>query len=373
MSTIESSSINYRGNPERYFIAIVIGLVLFGLVMLYSASFIVAQEKYQDGYMLLKKQGVGVFLGIVMMFAMTKLSVDRLIRLLVPTLVVMISLLIMVRIPGLGLRAGGAWRWLKLGPLQVQPAEFAKYFIVFFAAYNLTKDTFHTGITSWIRRLAVPACLLALVYLQPDFGTIALVSICLFLMLFLAGCPMKYLLSTFSVLIPAAAFLVWNTPYRRARVLAFLNPWSNAETSGFQILQSFVAFRSGGLDGVGLGNSQEKLHFLPAAHNDFVLSVISEELGFIGLTIVLSAFLTLIFLGFRIGTNAKHPFHRLVAIGFTLIIGVQAFLNAGVVLGVLPTKGITLPFISYGGSSIVATLTAVGIVLRIAKESKKPA
>jgi cell division protein FtsW len=351
----------------------IVGMVLFGLLMVYSSSFIYAQERTGDGFAFIKKQLIFSGLGFGALIAVCRIDYRRWSQWAYPTLGVACLLLGAVFIPGLGTRALGAQRWLHFGPLNFQPAEFAKFAVIIFVAHQLDRKkerlhTFTAGVLSHFI-LATPAFLLLL--LQPDFGTTVIIVSVMFALLFLAGVPKKYLISALLLAAVAGVMLAFGSAYRRDRVMTFLDPWRDPSGKGFQILQSLLGLHNGALSGVGLGNGKEKLFYLPEAHNDFIFAVIGEELGFLGIIGVILVYLHFIYRGLRIGWNChtqyQDLFGMLLATGITLALGLQGFVNMAVVLGLVPTKGLTLPFISYGGSSLLVDLFAIGILLSIAR------
>jgi len=347
--------------------------VLFGLLMVYSSSFIYAQERTGDGFAFIKKQLFFSGLGFGAMVAVCRIDYRQWAKWAYLTLGAACLLLASVFIPGLGTRMLGAQRWIHLGPLNFQPGEFAKFAVIIFVAYQLDRkrDRLHTlaaGVLSHFL-LALPAFLLLL--LQPDFGSTVIIAAVMFALLFLAGVPKKYLVTALLLAGIAGVFLAFGTAYRRDRVMTFIDPWRDPSGKGFQILQSLLGLHNGALSGVGLGNGKEKLFYLPEAHNDFIFAVIGEELGFLGIIGVVLVYLHFIYRGLRIGWNChvkyQDLFGMLLATGITLALGLQAFVNMAVVMGLVPTKGLTLPLISYGGSSILVDLFAVGILLSIAR------
>ena len=351
----------------------VVAMVLFGLLMVYSASFIFAQERTGDGFAFIKKQSAVAVLGFAGMFSILRINYRKWSDWGYPLLITATFLLALVMVPGIGSRVGGAQRWIRLGFFNIQPGEFAKFALIFFAARQLDKkaERLNKFVVGVLSPFLVPLPALILLLAQPDFGTTVMISIVIFVLMFLAGVPKKYLAMSLLVLGIVGAWLALGTPYRRMRVNTFLDPWKDPGGKGFQILQSFVGLHNGHLWGVGLGNGKEKLFYLPEAHNDFIFSVIGEELGFVGVAAVAAAYLFFVYRGLRIGLNCFQKygdrFGLLLASGITLALGLQGFVNMSVVLGLVPTKGLTLPFISYGGSSLIVDLLAVGVLLSIAK------
>jgi cell division protein FtsW len=355
-----------RGLDPLLFFVILI-LVVLGIVMVYSASFVVAGQRFGDSYHFLKKQVMAAIVGIGLMLLVAKLNYHRWQSLAIPLLGVSIILLIILLIPGLRHQVGGSARWLKFSFISFQPSEFAKLALVIYMARSMAKKEGKMKIFSvgFLPHIIVLMILFALVLKQPDFGTGVIFVGLVFLMLFAAGARLLHLGASVLAALPVLLFIATQASYRKERLLAFLNPWNDSGNSGFQIIQSFLAFGSGKLAGIGLGDGRQKLFYLPEVHTDFIFSVIGEELGLIGVTVVIGLFVVLIISGFRICYRAQDLFGTYLALGITLLIGVQAFFNMGVVLGLLPTKGSTLPFLSYGGTSLVMNLCAVGILLNI--------
>ncbi len=353
------------------FTLLIITLVLttVGFIMIFSASAILAQQRFGDNLYFLKRQLLFGGLGLFMMFLLTKADYRRLRPLAYPLLFVSILLLILVYVPGIGLKIGGARRWIHIGHTTFQPSEIAKLSLTIYMAYYFSKKRenireFKKGV---LPVLGVTFSLIALIYPQPDFGSAMFLGLLLLTFLFIAGARYLHLGLISATVLPFALYAILHAGYRYRRFISFLNPWKTAKSTGFQIIQSFISFGSGGLFGKGLGNGQQKLFFLPAPHTDFIFSVIAEELGFVGVSLLIILFMLFISRGFRIAYLAQSHFASYLALGITLMIGLQAMINLSVVMGLLPTKGITLPFISYGGSSLLITLIGVGILLSISK------
>lgn len=272
----------------------------------------------------------------------------------------------------------GAQRWLKLGPFTFQPGELAKFAVILFVAAYLDrkKDLLYRISNGMIVPFLVPLPAMLLLLLQPDFGTTVLISTVILALMFLGGVPLRFISAACALATTAAGFLTFGTAYRRERVHAFLNPWADPGGNGFQILQSMLGLHNGRFWGVGLGNGKEKLFYLPEAHNDFILSVIGEEVGFFGILLTLGAYIVFIYFGLRIALSClrdrQDRFGMLLATGITLSIGLQGFANMAVVMGLVPTKGLTLPLISYGGSALFIDLFAIGILLSIGRGRAKP-
>lgn len=345
----------------------VIFLVGIGITMNYSASAVLSEDTYSDSYYYLKRSLLFASLGFAAMAATMKISYVHYRRVVYPILLVAILLVGSVFIPGVGKTIGGATRWINLAGIRFQPSEAAKVAMIIFLAYSLEKkskkiSSFAVGFLPHIVFMGVVA---AFVLMQKDFGSAMTIAIITWFMMFVAGVKVKYLVGMFVAMLPLIFMLVSGSDYRKQRILSFMNPWSDQYGSGFQIIQSFVAFNQGGWLGKGLGQGQQKLFYLPEAHTDFIFSVIGEELGILGISVVIGFFCFFCYRGLKISLNAPDLFGRYIAVGCTLLIGMEALLNMGVVMGLLPTKGLTLPFVSYGGSSLVVSLAAVGILLNI--------
>lgn len=351
----------------------VAAMVVFGLVMVYSSSFIFAQERTGSGFTFVKKQLIFAVLGGAGLLALARVPYRFWARHAYPVLLVSCALLALVLVPGLGARVGGAQRWLRFGIFNFQPGELAKFAILVFVARQLEKkqERLQAFVAGVLSPLLVPLPAFLLLLAQPDFGTVAMLTVVILALMFVAGVPKRYLAASVLLLAVAGAWLALGTPYRRDRVMTFLDPWRDPSGKGFQVLQSLVGFQQGGLLGAGLGNSKEKLFFLPEAHNDFIFSVIGEELGFLGVVGLILSYLFFIYRGLKIGLRSYQlrgdRFGLLLATGITLALGLQGLVNASVALGLLPTKGLTLPFVSYGGSALIVDLMAVGLLLSVGR------
>ncbi len=348
-------------------LVVTLGLVTFGIVMIYSSSSIVAMERYGDEYFFLKKQLFYAVVGVLLMFVLSNMKYEDLRKVAYAGVVISMILLVLVLIPPIGVKKGGASRWMRLGFVTFQVTEFVKIAVIVFLAHFLTKAVTH--IKDFKRGILVPLVVVApvvgLVLLQPDFGTAVIIVTILMGMLYLAGARIMYLSMMTVPLLAGAVVMVMMKPYRLQRWLAFLDPWKDAKKTGFQIIQSWISFGSGGPFGVGLGDGMQKLFYLPEPHTDFILSVVAEEAGFIGVAIVIALFILLVFQGFVIAYRAADLFGTLLAGGLTMLIALEASINISAVVGLIPTKGLALPFMSYGGSSLVMSLAAVGILLSI--------
>ena len=344
-----------------------LALVALGVAMVYSASSIVAQEKFGDGYYFLKRQALYAGLGLLLMLLLMRMNYQWLRRLALPGLLISLVLLAALFVPSLGVDIGGARRWLKIAGLSLQPSEVAKVGLVLYLAHSLARkgEEVRHFFFGYLPPLTVSVFVAGLVFVQPDFGNAALLFLMAAILLFLGGARLSHLALTGVAALPAVYFLIETAAYRHNRVMAFLDPWKDPMKSGFQIVQSYLAIGSGGLSGLGLGNGRQKLFYLPEAHTDFILSVIGEELGLLGMMVVLLAFAILVVRGFCIALKSPDIFGYYLGLGLTFLLGFQAAVNMGVVTGLLPTKGLTLPFISFGGSSLVLNMVAVGLLLSI--------
>lgn len=342
-------------------------LVTIGTVMIYSSSSIIAMKRFNDGQYFLKKQIFFVLLGLGIMVLMTKIPFDTLKKLAYPGILLSVVLLILILIPHVGIRAGGATRWLKLGFFSFQVTEMVKVSVVLFLAFFLTRK--HNHITDFKRGMLIPLLvtllIVGLILFEPDFGTAFIITVIMMLMLYLSGCRIAHIAAIVGLCIPVGIYFLLQKSYRVTRLLSFLDPWKDPQHSGFQIIQSLLSFGSGGTFGVGIGDGMQKLFYLPEPHTDFILSIIAEESGFVGVLIVIFLFVILIVRGFTISFKAPDLFSSLLAAGLTMVIALEAFINIAGVMGLIPLKGLALPFVSYGGTSLIMSLTAAGILLNI--------
>jgi len=347
----------------------VAALLAVGITMVLSTSYLYSQERFSDGTYFFRKQLTAVGVGTVALFIATLLPAASYRRFAYPLLALTLLILLLVLIPGIGLSRGGARRWLPLGSFAFQPAELAKISLVLYLAHSLAKkgekvQTFAMGV---LPHLIIGGLFLGLILLEPDLGTALILGLLLFLMLFVGGAKFSHLVSIGLMALPVLALAVVGAEYRLRRLLTFLDPWRDASNTGFQIIQSYIAFGSGQLWGRGLGESRQKLFYLPEAHTDFIFSVVGEELGFLGALAVLTLFGVVIVRGFRLTSRIDEPFCRYLAFGLTTLLGLQALIHMGVVMGLMPTKGLVLPFISYGGSAMVMNLASAGILLSLSR------
>jgi cell division protein FtsW len=345
----------------------VLFLVGIGIVMVYSASSALALKKYGSGFHFLKKQALFSLVGIVALVVCSHIPYRIYRAMTYPILVLALVALIAVLFSGLGLHAGGSQRWIRLGPLTFQPVEAARLALITFMAYSLSKKRdglrqFGIGFVPHVLMLLVFAVPLML---QPDFGSVVIFGTLVWMMMFVAGVPIRHLLSALLLMVPAAYFLMVNATYRIKRLISFLDPWQYPAGEGYQIIHSLMAFGTGGLWGTGIGKGYQKLFYLPEPHTDFIFAVIGEELGFWGVLGILSLYALVIWRGTRIAFRCPDEFGTLMAFGIVTAIGLQVAINMGVALGLLPTKGLTLPFLSYGGTSLVFNMACIGILMNI--------
>ncbi len=357
-------------STDPWLIALVGFLTLVGMVMVYSASAVVAGETYGDEMHFFTRQGLGLTLGLVLCSAaaLTPLRVLR--RYRFGFYVAVLVGLLLCFVPGIAHRANGASRWIGFGPLHVQPSEFAKIAVLLVVADVLDRYRGSVGDVRVIARVCLlPLPALALVLLEPDFGTMAIIAGLVGLMMFVAGIRLAHMA------VASAAGVIIGVPvmlfeeYRLKRLTSFIDPWATSDTDGYHVIQSWVAMHSGGLFGQGLGNSMAKLHFLPEPWTDFIAAVIAEELGLVGILVLLAVYLGIVWRGLSIARRASDSFGMLMASSLTAMIGLQAFFNLAVVMGIVPPKGLVLPFVSYGASAIMAHLLSIGILLSIASEA----
>jgi cell division protein FtsW len=357
------------GDP--WLILAVAGLVGLGVVMVFNVSYFPGEERYGDSLQFFRKHVLSIGLGTLVAVVASRLSSDACRRWAYPLLLVSLVGLVLVLVPGIGVARGGARRWVSLGLLNLQPSELAKFALVPYLALSFVRKgerlgTFAHGVLSHCLVVGVMA---GLILLEPDFGTAALVGTLLVVMLFVGGVPVRHLAVPALAALPLVVYAVLTEGYRMKRFLAFLNPDLDPLGINFQLKQSFIAFGSGGLWGVGLGESRQKMFYLPEAHTDFIFSVVGEELGLAGALLVLGLFAVVGLRGFRIAVRHPDPFASLLAFGLTLSLVLQAAVNVGVVLGCLPTKGLALPFLSYGGSAMVVALAQTGVLVALAREA----
>ena len=342
--------------------------------MIYSSSSIYAWEKYKDSFFFLKRHLSFLAIGLAVSFVIMLLDYRQLQRIAKPLLIASAVLLVLVLIPGIGREVAGAKRWFRFKFVSFQPSEFASLAMIIYIADFISRkgDMIKSLVSGFLPPVIALGTVACLILIEPDLGTTLALGIVVFIMLFVAGVRMSYLFSLILASLPMLYILVFSVPYRRSRILAFLNPWMDPKGSGFQIIQSQVALGSGGIFGIGLGHSRQKLFYLPAAHTDFIFSIIGEELGLLGTISVLMLFIIFMQQGLKVIRNAPDKFSHFLSLGLVLSICLKAIINIGVSCGLLPTKGLPLPFISYGGSSFIFDLVSVAILINIARTGEYP-
>jgi cell division protein FtsW len=359
---------------DRWLLIITLLLTGFGMLMIYSSTSVVtptlAKRNITEFYYF-KKHLFTVAVGLIVMFAASKVSPALLRKLAIPLLLVSFVLLILVFVPGIGVSAGGAKRWIRLWPSTFQPSELVKLAMVIFLARFMSMPEYRADRFFYFFMPVAIMGIFQVVFLgQPDFGAAMSLGVLTIGMLFLSGVRLRYIASLLLFCIPIVIKLL-QEPYRLKRITSFLDPWKDAKGSGFQLVQSFIALGSGGLTGVGLGKSRQKLDFLPEVHTDFIFSMIGEELGFIVATIVVVLFAVIFLRGVSIANRAKSDFVYYLSYGLSMMLAFQALVNFSVVTGLLPTKGLPLPFISYGGSSLFVNMIAVGILINVSRPEQE--
>jgi cell division protein FtsW len=342
-------------------------LVGMGIVMVYSASSALALERYGSDYYFLKRQAVFSLMGILVLVAFSYIPFRLYRPLTYPILGAAMVMLAVVAFTGLGVTVGGASRWLQLGPIRFQPSELARLALVIYMAYSMSKKDeqlrdFYVG---FFPHFIVAGLFFVLLMAQPDFGSAVVFGALTWIMLFVGGCRLTHLISVILFVAPMAFLFLTQAEYRMRRLMSFLDPWKYTSDEGYQIVHSLMAFGSGGITGAGVGKGYQKLFYLPEPHTDFIFSVVGEELGLIGVMVVILLYGIMLMRGVQIARNAKDPFGSFLAMGITVTLGLQVCINMGVALGLLPTKGLTLPFLSYGGTSLLINMAAIGIMMNV--------
>lgn len=356
------------GSADALLYGTVIALIAFGVVMVYSASAVFASQQYGDAYFFLKRQGIFALVALPLIVAIARIDYHLYRPFTYPLLAGVVGLMLVV-VLGLGHTAGGATRWIALGPIHVQPAEMAKVALIFWLAYSLSKkrEKIKSFSVGFLPHVLMAGLLMLLCLKQPDFGSAVMIALLTFVLLFTAGAKLGYLLGAVLAALPVIYGLIVSNPMRRRRVLGFLQPFETRQDEGYQLWEAFLSYGSGGLDGVGIGDSRQKLFYLPEAHTDFISAIVAEELGFLGVLLVIVAFVIVFVRGIRAAFRASDEYGTYLAVGITMFLGLQAFTNLAVVMGMLPTKGLALPFLSYGGSSLLVNSAAVGVLLNVSR------
>ncbi|MBP1968193.1 cell division protein FtsW [Virgibacillus natechei] len=363
---------NDQNKPDYILLGVIFSLLIIGVVMVYSASYVWSDYKFDDAFFYVKRQLLFAGAGLVAMLVIMVIPYNTWKKYANLILLVCFILLFLVLIPGIGMVRGGAQSWIGVGAFSIQPSEFMKLgLIIFLSAYLATNQKYITSFKKgFFPSMILVFTAFGLIMLQPDLGTGAVLVLTCMLMIFTAGARMTHFLGLAALGLAGFVFLIASAPYRISRITAFLNPWEDPLGDGFQIIQSLYAIGPGGLMGVGFGQGLQKYFYLPEPQTDFIFAILGEEFGFIGGTIVIGLFLLLLWRGIRISLEAPDLFGRFLALGIVAMLTIQTMMNISVVIGLIPVTGITLPFLSYGGSSLTLTLCSVGILLNISYYSK---
>ncbi len=358
--------------PDQLLLGVVLILVALGIVMVYSASAVHAARKFGSSSYFLKRDVIYVAIGLIALWiaAHTDFSIYR--RFAYPLLI--FSLLLLVAVLLVGVRINGARRWFHLGPLSFQPTAIAKLSLMIYLAHSLAKkaEKIRSFTVGFVPHMMVCGLMMGLLLMQPDLGAAVILGLGTLLVLFIAGAQISYIVLAILVVAPVVYQAIVSTPWRTRRMLAFIDPWPFRHDVGYQVTQSLISIGSGGTTGVGLGDGKQKLFFLPEAWTDYVMASIGEELGFLGLVTVVLLFVVLLWRGARAALRARDAFGCYLGFGITVLFGLQALVNLGVALGALPNKGLPMPFVSFGGSTLVVDLFAMGILLNISMSNSLP-
>ncbi len=375
MTKNNQNSRKVREQPFYYDVRLlfpVLFLVGIGIVMVYSASSALAFKKFGTDYYFLKKQLLFALLGIVALIICSHFPYRLYRSLTYPLLILALIFLAATLITELGYSVGGAKRWFRLGSFSFQPSEFARFALVIYLAYSMNKkkDELKDFYVGFLPHIMVLCMFTVLIIFQPDFGSVVILVVLTWVMLFVGGVRISHLITSLVLIIPMAYFFMISADYRSKRIMSFLDPWQYSANDSYQIVHSLMAFGTGGIWGTGIGKGYQKLFYLPEPHTDFIFSVIGEELGLLGVLIILGLYILIFWRGIFIAKNCKDSFGSFVAIGLTTAIGLQVGVNMGVALGLLPTKGLTLPFLSYGGTSLLLNMASIGILMNIGTAKK---
>ena len=356
------------GTADAVLTAAVVSLVCFGVVMVYSASAVLAYNRFDDGQHYLVRQAAYALIGIVSMVVLARVDYHHLRPLTYPILIGALGLLCITAF-GFGKSVGGASRWIEVGPVHVQPAEIAKVAMICWLSYSLSKkrERIKSFTVGFLPHVLAALFVMLLCLKQPDFGSAVMIGLLTFVLLFTAGARLGYILGAILLALPIAYQLIAGSEYRMRRITAFLSPFQYRYGVGYQIAESLMGFGAGGTTGIGIGDSRQKLFFLPEAHTDFIGAIVGEELGFVGFCAMVVAFLIVVHRGLRTALRAVDEYGTYLAVGITVFVGLQAFTNLAVALGLLPTKGLVLPFVSYGGSALLVNCGAIGILLNVSR------
>ncbi|MHB8382443.1 MAG: putative lipid II flippase FtsW [Candidatus Binataceae bacterium] len=361
-------AVEYRRPDPRLWLPAA-ALILFGLLMVLNTTYFLGLEKTGDAFHFFKLHLAHIGAGFAVLVILSQFSIVGLRRLVMPLAIVSVVMLLAVYLPHLGLVRGGARRWLRIGPVVLEPSEMVKFALVFFLADFLSRrqDRLRDFMQGPAPAFAIVSALAIILLKQPDFGSTVMISVILFVMLYAAGAEAKHLGAAGAIALVGLIVQMCAKSYRMRRLTAFLDPWQVARGAGFQLIQSFIALGAGGLRGVGLGAGRQKMFYLPQSHTDFIFAVVGEEFGIIGACIVIALFCVILFRGMRIAHDEPDPFASLLAVGLTSMLSLQALINMAVVIGMIPTKGLPLPFLSYGGTAIMMAMAALGALLALGR------
>ncbi len=375
--------LNQKGKPvsgpislyDKWLIGVVLGLLIIGLMMVASSSVMISTKYFHQPFHFLVRQACYLLVGLMLALVVIRTDSSFWEKISMPMLVVCLVLLLIVLVPGIGRSVNGSRRWLAFGPIGIQVSEMAKLTMIFYLSGYLVRQqkAVSSSIFGFIKPMVILGVVSVLLLMEPDFGATVVISGTVMAMLFLAGVKLRYYIGLMIAVITALALLAVSSPYRVARLTAFLDPWADQYNSGYQLTQSLIAFGRGGWFGSGLGESIQKLMYLPEAHTDFLFAVLAEETGLVGILVVMSLYSILVARGLTIGYVAHTQdrlFASFTAYGLTFWLGLQAAINMGVNAGLLPTKGLTLPLLSYGGASMVINCVVVALLLRIDHENR---
>ncbi len=383
MSVMHPRHYNQRGKPtnkplalyDKWLMGAALGLLIIGLMMVASSSVMISSKYYHQPFHFLIRQACYLSLGFLAALVVMRVDSSVWKKVSMPLLLICLGLLLAVLIPAIGRSVNGSRRWLTLGPIGVQVSELTKLAVIFYIAGYLVrqKNSVRYSVFGFVKPMIVLALVAVLLLKEPDFGATVVITGTVMTMLFLAGVKLRYYLALLLMVSSCLSLLAISSPYRVMRLTAFLNPWADQFNSGYQLTQSLIAFGRGGWFGVGLGDSVQKLFYLPEAHTDFLFAVLAEELGFMGVFLVLILYSILVARGLLIGFNAYSQtrlFAAFTAYGLIFWLGLQAAINIGVNSGLLPTKGLTLPLLSYGGASMITNCVVIALLLRIDHENR---
>lgn len=356
-----------KKNLGLYLFFVTLILILFGLIMVYSSSNIWAEYKFSDSYKYVKHQGLFIIIGLFLIYIVSKINYKLYYNKATSIFIISIILLILVLIPGIGSIRNGSRSWFGIGSFGIQPSEFAKISLIILTSKYISKSN---KLAKNIKKGVLPILgillfVFGLIMLQPDFGTGMIIMISIIAMLFVAGVNIKFFISLAAIGIIGIIILIIIAPYRVDRITSFIDPWSDPLGTGFQIIQSLYAIGPGGLLGLGFLNSRQKQFYLPEPQTDFIFSIISEEFGIMGTIIVVGLFICILYIGIKISLNRKDEFSKYLSFGLIFQLLIQAIMNLMVVIGLIPVTGVTLPFLSYGGSSLLISMVSIGILINI--------